>query len=202
MVTANADTFGTTKATIADPERPLEISMNIDVLRQTVTVMESSPLVNNDPEIATAIDTRTLSELPSSIRDINRFAMLDPRVRNTGSLGTDGIYGTRLTVNGQLFRFTQYRMNGLSNYEPALGNGPQQVLSIASVAEYEVSVNQYGADLGRSGGGVISAVTHTGGDKWHGEGFYFLRPSSLLRPSRPFACPTSVTCGAAPEAVL
>lgn len=174
-----ADGFRATQATVAEPGQPLDIEMAIDSLRQTVTVLDSSPLVNNNPELSTAIDTRTLSELPSSIRDINRFAMLDPRVRNTGSLGTDGIYGTRLTINGQLFRFTQYQMDGLSNYEPALGNGPQQVLSIASVAEYKVLVNQYSAEFGRSSAGVISAITRTGGDAWRGEAFYFLRPSGL-----------------------
>lgn len=166
-------------ASVDSSAQPLDIELEVDPLRQTVTVLDSSPLVNANPEISTAIDTRTLSELPSSIRDINRFAMLDPRVRNTGSLGTDGIYGTRLTVNGQLFRFTQYQMDGLSNYEPALGNGPQQVLSIASVAEYKVLVNQYSAEFGRSSAGVISAITRTGGDAWHGESFYFLRPSGI-----------------------
>jgi hypothetical protein len=175
----SADGFQATEYVVEDPAKPLEIVIAVDPLRQTVTVMDSSPLVSDNPEVSTAIDTRTLSELPSSIRDINRFAMLDPRVRNTGSLGTDGIYGTRLAVNGQLFRFTQYRMDGMTNYEPALGNGPQQILSIASVAEYKVLVNQFSAEYGRSGGGVISAITRTGGDQWHGEGFYFLRPSGI-----------------------
>lgn len=175
----SADGFQPISTAVSDTTQPLDIELEIDPLRQTVTVLDSSPLVNTNPELSTAIDTRTLSELPSSIRDINRFAMLDPRVRNTGSLGTDGIYGTRLTINGQLFRFTQYQMDGLSNYEPALGNGPQQVLSIASVAEYKVLVNQYSAEFGRSSAGVISAITRTGGDAWHGESFYFLRPSGI-----------------------
>jgi hypothetical protein len=172
-----ADGFQPSVYSVNSTASPFEILIRIDPLRQSVTVMESSPLVNNNPEISTAIDTRTLSELPSSIRDINRFAMLDPRVRNTGSLNTDGIYGTRLTINGQLFRQTQYAMDGTSNYEPVLGNGPQQVLSIASVAEYKVLVNQFSAEYGRSTAGIISATTRTGGDQWHGESFYFLRPS-------------------------
>jgi hypothetical protein len=178
-LSVTADGFQATVYEVKDPSLPAEIVMMLDPLRQSVTVLDSSPLISANPEISTAIDTRTLSELPSSIRDINRFAMLDPRVRNTGSLGTDGIYGTRLTVNGQLFRFTQYQLDGLSNYEPALGNGPQQVLSIASVAEYKVMVNQFSAEYGRSSAGVISAITRTGGDQWHGEGFYFLRPSGI-----------------------
>ena len=117
------------------------------------------------------MDARTVAALPSSNRDINRFIMLDPRVRNTGSLSTDGVYGTRLTANGQLFRFTQYRLDGLSNYEPALGNGPQQILPISAAAEYKVLVGGFGVEYGRSGGGIISAVTRTGGDQWHGEAF-------------------------------
>lgn len=123
----SADGFQSTSATVADLALPLDIELEIDPSARPLRFSTPVP-VNTNPELSTAIDTRTLSELPSSIRDINRFAMLDPRVRNTGSLGTDGIYGTRLTINGQLFRFTQYQMDGLSNYEPALGNGPQQVL--------------------------------------------------------------------------
>ena len=174
-----AEGFETATYIVNRLAQPVDVVIATDRLRQSVTVLASSPLVNANPEISTAIDMRTLSQLPSSTRDINRFAMLDPRVRNTGSLGTDGVYGTRLTANGQLFRFTQYQMDGLSNYEPALGNGPQQVLSIASVAEYKVLVNQYGAEFGRSSAGIISAITRTGGESWHGEAFSFLRPSGI-----------------------
>jgi Carboxypeptidase regulatory-like domain len=174
-----ADGFAPSSYTVVDPEEPIEISMNLDLLRQTVTVVDSSHLTNTNPELSTAIDTRTMTALPSLNRDINRFAMLDPRVRNTGSLSNDGIYGTRLTVNGQLFRFTQYRLDGLSNYEPALGNGPQQVPPTSSVAEYKIVAGQFSAEYGRSGAGIISAVTRTGGDQWHGEAFYILRPSGI-----------------------
>ncbi|MGJ5818132.1 TonB-dependent receptor [Paludibaculum fermentans] len=174
-----AEGFETAMYTVNGLSQRIEVVIAIDRLRQTVTVLASSPLVNSNPELSTTIDTRTLSQVPSSTRDINRFAMLDPRVRNTSSLGTDGVYGTRLAANSQLFRFTQYQMDGLSNYEPALGNGPQQVLSIASVAEYKVLVHQYGAEYGRSSAGIISAITRTGGEDWHGEVFSFLRPSGI-----------------------
>ena len=161
------------------PVGDIRVVLNVNPLVQTVTVMESSPLVSASPEIAKAIDGRTLAELPSINRDINRFAMLDPRVRNTSSLGSDGLHGTRLTINGQLFRYTQYEIDGSSNYEPVLGNGPQQTLSIAAVAEYKVLLNQFGADHGRSAAGVVTAITKAGGDQWHGEAFYFGRPSGI-----------------------
>ncbi|MBY0504479.1 MAG: hypothetical protein K2X03_11245 [Bryobacteraceae bacterium] len=178
-VLVQADSFESVSHVISTEVRSIDIELNVNRLQQTVTVMDSSPLAASSPEISTTVDSRTLAELPSAIRDINRFAMLAPQVRNTGSLGTDGVYGTRLTVNGQLFRFTHYRVDGLSNYEPALGNGPQQVLPIAAVAEYKVLVNQYSSEFGRSGAGIITAVTRTGGDRFHGEGFYFLRPSGI-----------------------
>jgi hypothetical protein len=153
--------------------------------------MESSPLVSSSPEVSKSIDGRTLAELPSVNRDINRFAMLDPRVRNTSSLASDGLHSTRLTINGQLFRYTQYEIDGSSNYEPVLGNGPQQTLSIAAVAEYKVLLNQFGADHGRSAAGVVTAVTKVGGDQWHGEAFYFGRPSGIqaARPVSTFRMP-------------
>jgi hypothetical protein len=161
------------------PGGDLRVVLSVNPLIQTVTVMESSPLVSASPEVSKAIDGRTLAELPSINRDINRFAMLDPRVRNTSSLASDGLHSTRLTINGQLFRYTQYEIDGSSNYEPVLGNGPQQTLSIAAVAEYKVLLNQFGADHGRSAAGVVTAVTKVGGDQWHGEAFYFGRPSGI-----------------------
>lgn len=179
-LTAKADGFrASTRAAGTLADGPIEIVLEINPLVQTVTVMESSPLVDSNPEIAKAIDNRTLSELPSINRDINRFAMLDPRVRNTSSLASDGLHSTRLTINGQLFRYTQYEVDGASNYEPVLGNGPQQPLSIAAVAEYRVLLNQFGADHGRSAAGVVTAITKVGGDQWHGEAFYFGRPSGI-----------------------
>ncbi|HUK31706.1 MAG TPA: TonB-dependent receptor, partial [Candidatus Acidoferrum sp.] len=47
------------------------------------------------------------------------------------------------------------------------------------VQEFRVSSNTYGAELGRSGGGVVNVVTKSGSNQLHGSDFYFLRDSGF-----------------------
>ena len=55
--------FAPSSYTVSDPAEPVEISMSLDPLRQTVTVMDS-PMANTGPELSTAMDARTVAALP------------------------------------------------------------------------------------------------------------------------------------------
>lgn len=144
-----------------------------------VVVGETTPLVSNAPEVSQVIDARRVAELPSNGRSLNRFALLDPHVRNTAGLGSDGSGASRLTINAASFRHTHYQLDGNTNYEPVYANAPQQQVSLAAVQEFKVLTNQYSAEYGGSSAGIISTTTKSGTDQFHGEGFAFLRPSGI-----------------------
>ena len=40
------------------------------------------------------------------------------------------------------------------------------------IKEFRVSSNGYSAELGREGGAVFNVVTNSGGNYWHGTGFF------------------------------
>ena len=48
-------------------------------------------------------------------------------------------------------------------------------LSLGAVQEFQVTTSNYSAEYGRAAGGVVNAVTKSGGNKIQGEGFYFIR---------------------------
>jgi outer membrane receptor protein involved in Fe transport len=158
----------------------VDASLEIKAISESVTITDAvAPVVNNAPEVSQVVDTRQIAELPSNGRSLNRFALLDPHVRNTGGLGADGSTSARLSINANSFRQTFYKLDGNSNYDFVFANAPQQQVSLSAVQEFKVLTNQYSAEYGGSSAGIISAVTRSGTPSFHGESFFFLRPSGL-----------------------
>jgi outer membrane receptor protein involved in Fe transport len=157
---------------------PLELKL-VGVV-ETVDVVDTAALVvSNAPEVSQVVSPRQLTELPTNGRNLNRFALLDPHVRNTGGLGADGAAAQRLSINASSYRLTQFKLDGNSNYDFVYANAPQQQISVSAVQELKVLTNQYSAEYGGTSAGIVSAVTKSGTSEFHGEGFYFLRPSGL-----------------------
>ncbi|MDQ1523559.1 MAG: hypothetical protein QOE47_1483, partial [Pyrinomonadaceae bacterium] len=183
-VTASADGFRTgeqQKVTLSSGGA-LSLSLTLEVLgvAETVNITDAAPLVvNNAPEVSQVVSPQQVSELPSNGRNLNRFALLDPHVRNTGGLGSDGSTAQRLSINANSFRQTYFKLDGNSNYDFVYANAPQQQISLSTVQEFKVLTNQYSAEYGGSSAGIVSAVTKAGTNEFHGEGFYFLRPSGI-----------------------
>lgn len=48
-----------------------------------------------------------------------------------------------------------------------------------AIREFQVLNGNFTAEFGRSGGGLISAVTRSGSNSWHGDGFYYLSDSAM-----------------------
>ncbi len=158
----------------------VNVALELKGVHESVTITDAvAPVVNNAPEVSQVVDARQLTELPANGRSLNRFALLDPHVRNTGGLGADGSTSARLSINANSYRQTFYKLDGNSNYDFVFANAPQQQVSLAAVQEFKVLTNQYSAEYGGSSAGIISAVTRAGTQDFHGEGFFFLRPSGI-----------------------
>lgn len=162
----------------------LDITLVPAAQRQQIDIAESvSALATETMEISGTVATRQLNTLPSNGRNLNRFALLDAKVRNPSALGGDGFSSTRLSINGATFRDTQYRLDGNTNYDTLFNNSPLQRLSISSVQEYRVLTNQFNAEHGSTSTGLVITTTKSGTDQFHGEGFFYARPSGIQ--SRP-----------------
>jgi hypothetical protein len=66
---------------------------------------------------------------------------------------------------------------GLNNEQ--LANGVVFNPNPDAIAEFRILENNYTAEYGRNGGGVVTEVLKSGSNEWHGNGFEFLRNDAL-----------------------
>ena len=173
---------------------PSEINVELEIaaVREVITVEDRLEEVRAQaPEISQVVSGTQLRELPSNGRNLARFALLDPHVRNTNGLGADGSSGSRLSINASSFRHTAYALDGATNYDSIFANAPQQTIGVGAVAEFKVLTNQYSAEYGTTTSGIVVAATKSGANDVHGEAFWFARPSGIQAapPVSPFRVP-------------
>jgi hypothetical protein len=101
-------------------------------------------------------------------------------VSSTDRLGRG--YGVELSVSGGRPQQNNYLLDGVSindytNQAPGSILGGN--LGVDAVAEFSVLTSNQGAEYGRTSGGVISAITRTGTNRFHGSAYEFLRNSAL-----------------------
>ena len=147
---------------------------------ESITVV--APPVIPDPDsggVAQLIDERAIADLPLNGRRYTDLALLspgvtqDPRGLTSGSNGDLAYGGTRGYQNSYLVDGAD---NNNSFFAQARGRyrAPYQ-FSNEVIKEFRVSSNGYSAELGRAGGAVFNVVTNSGGNYWHGTGFFYLR---------------------------
>lgn len=90
----------------------------------------------------------------------------------------------RFALNGGRDESAAILVDGVSIVSPGWG-GALAVPSQDAVAETQVTRQAYDAQYGRTDGGVVSLVTKSGGNQYHGSAFEFLRNNALDANSWP-----------------
>ncbi len=157
----------------------LNITLHLAGASESVVVGDPASAVETTrSQVSATVDTRSISSLPANGRNFLDFVLLTPGV-------TRGSRGFDLTFGGQR-KMNLLRVDGADNDNTfftealglSLGTVPYQ-FSLASVQEFQVNANSYSAELGRAGGGIISVVTKSGTNDFHGSAFWYYRDKSL-----------------------
>ncbi len=117
------------------------------------------------PIDVSSVDTRTtlfaddLDKLPLP-RSVTAAALLAP-----GVIAASPGYGNVPSFNGSSAAENGYYINGLSVVNPLTAIGFSE-LPYDAIAQQQVITGGYGAEFGRSTGGVINIVTKRGGNEW------------------------------------
>jgi hypothetical protein len=162
----------------------LDVSMQLGSQTETVTVTSTGPLIEAEKaDRGMVVVRQNVAEMPIMTKTPLLLATLAPGVTNTAvrydwtPFSNSGL--TTWSINGSTAFGTGFLMDGAPNdvvYQsaPSVAYVPPN----DAVEEFRVIANAYDAQYGRNGGGIISMVTKSGTNQFHGTGYdYFKRPS-------------------------
>lgn len=166
----------------------VSFSLKVGSITEQVVVVGDAPLVNTTTsEISALVDQRTIQDLPLNGRDLFQLATLQIGVANpVGALLEDqldsGTGGVKMSINGGRFSFNNFLLDGTSVNE-VQNNTPGSVTGsftgVDATQEFEILTNNYSAEYGGGGAGIINVVSKSGTNDVHGSGFLFLRNAAL-----------------------
>ncbi|MCG9697473.1 TonB-dependent receptor [Shewanella sp. Isolate11] len=146
---------------------------------ERLAVVGSSRIASIDTtssEAALVISQTEIERLPLP-KDITSVALLAP-----GTTRGDGRFGNFASFGGASVAENAFYINGLNvtNFRNGLGfsNVPFDFYE-----QFEVKTGGYGAEFGRSTGGVVNAVTKSGSNNWEFGGNVRYRPDALSSTS-------------------
>jgi hypothetical protein len=157
----------------------LEIRMEIGAATETVEVSGQAPLLDSTSStVGQVIDNHSIVNLPLNERNSWSLVFLAPGV--TGSVG-DKYNNTNISMNGGRPGSMALMVDGIPS-ATSLTNPIQGFTvypPVDSVQEFKVETNNYSAEFGRSGSGVVNLIYKSGTNQLHGSAFEFLRNSDL-----------------------
>jgi hypothetical protein len=165
--------------------RTIDVSLEPGNISEVVTV-EAAPVAVQltSASTSTVINGNQVRELSINNRNFIQLVTLAPGVSNdledlvftgTNNPDTQVVNRTLISVNGARSTQNTFTVDGADVTDRGSNLTIQAYPSIDSIGEFQVLRSLYPAESGRSGGGQINVVTRSGGDKFHGGGFEFIR---------------------------
>jgi hypothetical protein len=153
----------------------VNIVLKLKTVEEVVTVAENASLLNTaNSEVSTRFDSKRLSELPlAPNRNIFNIALSAPGVSQLGSGQTGFAAGMSYSSNGGRVRSNNFMLDGQDINDPSVAGGQQPLNNPDLVQEVRLVTNQFAAEYGRNSGSVLSVITKSGTNQYHGSGFLF-----------------------------
>ena len=166
----------------ADRSIAVPVSLEVGAVTEVVEVTGGTPLLEpNTSSLGTVMDSRKVSELPLNGRNPLGLANLIPTVRGIGFFGGQVLSSWRLaavSIGGGPPLANGFLVDGIASEKLTIA-GSQTFLSIDATQEFKVLTNAMSAEFGRTAGGIISLVSKSGTNVFHGNLFEFLRNDNL-----------------------
>lgn len=155
----------------------LRLKLQPGTVSEIVNVTGSQINDTTKTEESTLINRTQINDLPINGRRSDQFALLAPGVTRDGRFGL-------LSYRGQSGVFNNFTIEGNDDNQAYFSEarGRTRIASSYSanaVQEFQVVQSNFLPEFGRSGGGGINAVFRTGGNDFHGDGFYYFRNQKL-----------------------
>ncbi|MBX9602920.1 MAG: TonB-dependent receptor [Bryobacteraceae bacterium] len=173
------------RKTVTDPQtleinQSLRFDIKLDLGQTSETVqVEARPsgVETINATLGNVISSRPVVNMPLNGRNVLDLALLSPGVnpgRPGGVLAPNATTAGRPNISGGRSDSTTYILDGGMNNN-TLNNDVVYNPNPDAIQEFKVLVSNYTAEYGRNGGGIISVVTKSGTNQYHGSGFWFHR---------------------------
>jgi hypothetical protein len=165
------------------------VELDIDLAEQWVDVAgtETIEVVGQlselkTSEVATNITTEQLDNLPQNSRNFLNFAQLAPGVRlstdeekRNFASGALGAAQTNVFIDGVSLK-NNINDGGVLGQDSSRGNPFPQL----AIAGFRVLTQNFKAEYEQAGGAIISAITRSGGNQFHGDFFTALQTRNMV----------------------
>ena len=171
-------------------ELTINMTLSPTGLSATVNVVggEETLASTGSAAMGANVNPREVEGLPLNGRQLSQLYLQAPGSVNSGS----GTYGD-IRFSGRAVEQNEIRYDGIEGtaiIDTSPGNLNGEVptpfrlqSSLENVQEFRVDSNNYPAEFGTGTGGQISVVTKSGGNKFHGSVFEYIRNDALDAPN-------------------
>jgi len=156
------------------------ITLGVGAVAEAITVTaEAVQTTVSQPDAI--LNETAISNLPINGRRFQDFVTLTPTAQvdtQRGQISLSGQRGINSNINIDGVDYNQPFFGGIRGGERS---NTAFTIPQESIKEFQVVASGYSAEFGRSTGGVVTVVTKSGTNGFHGSGFYLIRHRELSR---------------------
>jgi hypothetical protein len=149
---------------------------------ETIEVQAQTPLLQADSAtVSSTVTAKAVQDLPLNGRNFVQLVQLVPGANEgpgngltSGGRPDDRRSTSGVSVNGQDDTLNNWTIDGIDDNERIIGTLGVKP-SVEGIQEITIQTNSYSAEAGRTAGGVISVITKSGTNAFHGTAYDFFR---------------------------
>jgi hypothetical protein len=162
----------------------IEVTLELGQVTESINVIaEAAMLETQTASRGGVVTTQQVAELPLNARNPFMLGMMMPGVTFRGAAiwqrPFDNGAIAEWIINGGRQRTNEFLMDGAPNNGQAGGNNIAYVPIVDAVQEFNVQMNSYDAQYGKTGGGIFNVVLKSGTNDFHGTAWEFMRRKFL-----------------------
>jgi outer membrane receptor protein involved in Fe transport len=184
----SADARGFSHIAVSDNKLEINQTLKVDIklavgsATETVMVESTTGTVETiNPTLGSTVSDRAVQDMPLNGRNALDLVVLQPGVLPADDPGNgQGNLGTTMafSVGGGRSDSNTFLLDGGLNND-LLSNGVVYNPNPDSIQEFKVLTSDFTAEYGRSAGGIITVVTKSGTNAFHGSAYDYLRNTAL-----------------------
>src|SRR5882762_9688926 len=167
--------------------RSTAVGIMLEVGSTSIEVVVNANATTIDVATTTAgsnVSTDQFSYFPTA-RNVQGLYTIAPSATRSGLRDASG-RDRDPSIAGSSGPENNYILDGVSTADPAFGGGGAN-LPFEFVQEVEIKTGAYGAEYGKSTGGIFNVITKSGGNEFHGDVFGYGTTKGLVRAVKNFS---------------